>query len=169
MRFLLLVEPLEGAAVQIMCHPNTTVEDIKAQVNEKTGTPAEKQQLFFNGVELIKPNKIIQNLCTMEIVTLQLLQNTEQYIAVRESGRKTVILKFYSDDTALDILEKIKRSSIHSKCLMFQGREMYCGSSLSAQSIGSGDMLHVVIKHRKQVYARTFDGGIAIPCSPHDK
>ena len=173
MRFLLLVEPLEGDAVQIDCHPNTTtIDDIKAQVEEKRGIPVDTQQLFFNGVELIKPNSI-RSLCRSrwEDVTIQLLQSSEQYVAVKESCGKAKILRFFSDDTPLDILEKIKTetSSIHSKCLMFQGRELDCGSSLGAQSIGSGDTLHVVIKHRRQqVYVQTFNGGITVPCSPHD-
>lgn len=164
-----MVEPLEGDAVQIKCRPNTTIEDIKAQLEEKKGIPVDRQRLFFNGAELINPNSI-RNLCRVEIVTLQLLHSSEQYVALRESCGKIKILKFYSDVTPLDILEKIKTktSSIHSNCLMFQGRELDYGSSLGAQSIASGDTLHVVIKHRRQVYVRTFNGGITVPCSPHD-
>ena len=168
MKSRLLVKPLEGGAVHIKCHPNTTIEDVKAQVEVKKGIPIDRQRLFFNGAEFMKPNQIIQNFCTKEIVTLQLLESTEQYVAVRESCGTAKLLKFYSDDTPLDILEKVEVSFIHSKCLMFQGTELDCGSSLTAQNILSGDTLHVVIKHRRQVYVRTFNGGMSVPCSPHD-
>ena len=170
MKSLLLVEPLEGGAVYIKCRPNTTIEDVKVQVEGKKGIPIDRQRLFFNGAEFMKPNQIIRNFCTKEIVTLQLLHSSEQYVAVRESCGRAKILRFFSDDTPLDILEKIKTktSSIHSNCLMFQGRELDYGSSLGAQSIASGDTLHVVIKHRRQVYVQTSNGGISVPCSPHD-
>ena len=167
MKSHLLVEPLEGGTVYIKCRPNTTIEDVKAQVEIEKGIPIDRQRLFFNAAEFMKPNQIIRN-CTKEIVTLQLLESTEQYVAVRESCGKAKLLKFYSDDTPLDILEKVEMSSIHSKCLMFQGRELDCGSSLTAQNILSGDTIHVVIKHRRQVYVRTFNGGISVPCSPLD-
>ncbi|XP_023770760.1 polyubiquitin [Lactuca sativa] len=165
----IFVKTLTGETISLVVDSSETIGNVKKKIRKIDETPISRYCLIIAGKNLEDGRTLrdqnIQNGSTLHM-TLRFKAGSEMQIFVRTLTRKTITLVVYKAETIGDVKEMIqKREGLlpDDQRLIFHGKQLEDGATLSDHNIQNESTIHLVIRmrgdcNRKYIYVETLTG-----------